>query len=72
MNAMKYRLFLIVSIFSLLAGACTGKKAANTTPGEEAKPGETGKVEPAPIKDAAPAGPASDLCTEAQCPGVVR
>jgi len=71
-NAMKYKLFLIVSLFSLLAAACTGQKTANTTPGAEPKPGDSGKVEPAPAKDAAPAGPASDLCTDSQCPGVVR
>ena len=69
---MKYRTLLIVSLFSILAASCSGKKAANTTPGADPKPGETGKVEPGPVRDAVPAGPSSDLCSESQCPGVVR
>ena len=72
MNTMKFRTILLLSLFCLLAVACTGKKTSGTTPGAEPKAGETGKVDPGPVKDAAPAGPASDLCTEAQCPGVVR
>ena len=65
---MKNRTLLIISLFSILAAGCTGRKAENTTPGTETNTTGSGKVEPGPVKDAAPA---SDLCTGAQCPGVV-
>lgn len=72
MNTMKYTI-LIVSLFSLVAVGCTGgKSTGKTTAGTDPKAGDAGKVDPSPVKDAAPTGPASDLCTDTQCPGVVR
>lgn len=73
MNTMKNTI-LIVSLFSLVAVGCTGgKSTGKTTPGTDPKASDnTGKVDPSAVKDAAPTGPASDLCTDTQCPGVVR
>jgi len=69
---MKY-IILTVTLFGLLAVGCTGgKDTGKTTPDTDPKAGDSGNADPAQVKDAAPAGPASDLCTDTQCPGVVH
>jgi len=68
---MKHLTILLLFLLGLVAG-CSGAKATKTTPEGEATPKDGGAATTGPTREAAPTGPASDLCTDSQCPGVVR
>lgn len=68
---MKHLTILLLLLMGL-AASCTGQKAEKTTPDPGAGTGTGGPTEPGTVREAGPSGPSSDLCTDSQCPGVVR
>lgn len=68
---MKHLTILLLLLLGL-ATSCTGNKAEKTTPDPGNGTGNGGPSEPGNTRDSVPTGPSSDLCTDSQCPGVVR
>jgi hypothetical protein len=68
---MKPFTILLLLLMGLMA-SCTGQKKEKTTPEPAAGTGTGGPTDPGTAREATPAGPSSDLCTDDQCPGQVR